>query len=70
MFQDKSGNLWLSGGSRNDKLMALYRYDGKTFAPIMKSRQVFGVTQDVNGNIWIGTENGVSVYNGKSVTAI
>ena len=66
IFEDKTGNLWLSEGETEG--MALYRYDGKTFSKIASSGQVFGITEDRDGNIWFGTVNGVQRYDGKSFT--
>ena len=53
--------------------MALYRYDGNSFTKIIGKyssgdNQIFGATEDKNGNIWFGTMNGVYSYDGKSLT--
>jgi ligand-binding sensor domain-containing protein len=66
IFEDKTGNLWLSEG--DSKGMTLVRYDGKTFTPVKRDTQVFGVTQDNSGMLWFGTANGVCRYDGKTFT--
>ena len=66
IFEDRAGNLWLSGGKENGKDMTLYKYDGKIFSEIKTSLQIFGVTEDRDGNIWFGTASGVCRYDGKS----
>jgi ligand-binding sensor domain-containing protein len=58
IFEDKSGNLWLSGSNNNSKMMTLLKYDGKTFSEIANHIQVFGVCEDLENNIWYGTERG------------
>ncbi len=74
IFEDSTGNLWLSEGEVNlkdntwhqDTGMALTKYDGKSFTKIKNDRQLFGITEDSNGNIWFGTDNGVWRYDGKN----
>ena len=67
-LQDKMGNIWF--GTTGD---GVYRYDGNTFtnfstAEGLGSRAVWTVYEDVGGNIWFGTNAGVSRYDGKSFT--
>jgi ligand-binding sensor domain-containing protein len=66
IFGDRAGNLWLSEGDGGNSGMTLSRYDGRFFAEIGKSVQIFGIAEDRAGNIWVGTEKGVSRYDGKS----
>ena len=68
IFEDKIGNLWLSGGTINTKSqdMTLTKYDGKSFVKIRNDFQIFGITEDKAGNIWFGTANGVCRFDGKS----
>ncbi|MBX7126508.1 MAG: hypothetical protein K1X47_12510 [Cyclobacteriaceae bacterium] len=69
-LQDKSGNLWF-GTTEN----GLYKYDGKSFtrfliADGLNSNNVASLLEDQEGQIWIGTEAGLCIYNGKSFTSI
>jgi ligand-binding sensor domain-containing protein len=64
IFEDKAGNLWLSQSDANE--MSLYRYDGKTFSKVASRGQVFGITEDKHGNIWFGSIQGVTRYDGTS----
>ncbi len=68
IFEDRTGNIWLSEGTLNGAYMTLSRYNGNTFTKIDSSRQVFGIIEDGDNNIWFGTENGISRYDGKSFT--
>ena len=64
IFEDHSGNLWLSSGEVNHPLMILYRYDPSSLSlvKIKEERQVFGITEDRSGHIWFGTEKGVQRF--------
>ena len=62
IYEDKTGNLWLSEGMVNSSDMTLSRYDGKSFTKITEDKQVFGIIQDKSGNFWFGTANGVCRY--------
>ncbi|MBC7865837.1 MAG: histidine kinase [Bacteroidia bacterium] len=84
VFEDRSGKFWMNASSTNPQNMVLYRYDPLTepgtkensFTEIIVkndqkdpfTNQIFGVTEDRNGNIWFGTVNGVCYYDGKSFT--
>lgn len=51
----------------------MYKYDGRTFTNYttedgLSNNDVLCMTQDNAGNIWFGTDDGVSRYNGKSFT--
>lgn len=70
-FQDKAGNIWLgkSGGQ------GLFCYDGKTFVSYTgkkgwNNRPVYAMEEDRNGSLWIGTDDGVYRYDGKTFTAV
>lgn len=62
IFEDKTGNLWLSEGMVNSSDMTLSRYDGKSFTKITEDKQVFGIIQDKSGYFWFGTANGICRY--------
>jgi ligand-binding sensor domain-containing protein len=74
LYEDKAGNLWMCSGEPNNRGMSLYKYDQKslllnngmsTEAKLIKKGegQIFGITEDANGNIWFGTERGACRYN-------
>lgn len=71
IFEDKGGDFWISSGE--EKGMALYKYDLKSFTKIIeKSKdgdsQIFEIAEDKAGNIWFGKMGGVCRYDGKSFT--
>jgi ligand-binding sensor domain-containing protein len=69
-MQDKAGNLWF-GTTEN----GLYKYDGKSFSQFtvtngLNSNSIFCILEDKDGKIWIGTEAGLCLYDGKSFAKI
>ena len=69
-LQDKAGNLWF-GTTEN----GLYKYDGKSFSRFLvsnglSSNNIFCILEDNDGKIWIGTEAGLCLYDGKSFAKI
>ncbi|MGJ8667151.1 MAG: ligand-binding sensor domain-containing protein [Patiriisocius sp.] len=65
IFQDSKGKYWL--GSHNEGVCV---YNGKTFQYFttnegLANNQVRNVQEDTNGNIWLGTASGVSMYDGE-----
>lgn len=80
LMEDRAGNIWMSSGVIDPALgvafavsNTLYRYDGKTMHKVSEKRekennQIFGIAEDLAGNIWFGTGRGTFRYDGKSVT--
>ena len=69
-LQDKAGNLWF--GTSND---GLYQYDGKSFrqflmADGLNSNAINDILEDKSGKIWIGTKDGICLYDGKTFAKI
>jgi len=65
-LQDKAGNLWF--GTTGE---GVYKFDGKSFTQYTTSdgllhNKVFCIFEDHQGKIWIGTNNGISVYDDHS----
>lgn len=66
VLEDRKGNFWFASiGS------GVYYYDGKSFRNFttkdgLANDRVTNIYEDRTGNIWLGTENGASRYNGKS----
>lgn len=69
-MQDKSGNLWF-GTTDN----GLYKYDGKSFKQFtindgLDCNKIYCILEDKGGKIWVGTEVGLCLYNGKTFSKI
>ena len=69
-MQDKAGNLWF-GTTQN----GLYKYDGKSFTQFLvadglNSNNIYSLLEDKEGKIWIGTEAGLCLYDGKTFAKI
>jgi len=72
IYEDSKQNIWfLQSESSNIYQMSLYRYDKDNIIPglenatkiITEQGQIFGLTEDSDGNIWFGTERGACCYN-------
>jgi ligand-binding sensor domain-containing protein len=69
-LQDKVGNLWF--GTTGD---GVYRYDGKSFTNFtmkdgLDNNQILSILEDLKGNIWFGSRNGICRFDGKIITRI
>jgi ligand-binding sensor domain-containing protein len=65
---DKDGNVWFSIRGEG-----VYRYDGKSFTNFttkdgLCNNNVGAIIQDREGNILIGTKNGICIYDGNKFT--
>lgn len=70
IFEDRRGNLYINGSKPGGRGMTMSKYDGNSIRQIASNtNQVFGITEDRDGNIWFGTEAGVSRYNGQGVVS-
>jgi ligand-binding sensor domain-containing protein len=70
IYQDQAGILWF-GTTEN----GLYKYDGKSFSRFLvadglNSNNIYAILQDTVGNLWLGTEAGLCIYDGKNFTEI
>jgi ligand-binding sensor domain-containing protein len=70
MMEDKAGNLWF--GTTGD---GVYKYDGKQFVNYttkqgLKSNAIWSLLEDQKGNILIGTDAGLSMFNGKVISPV
>lgn len=68
IIEDKNGNIWVATMGEG-----VYRFDGRTFMNFsttdgLMANVVFSMMEGKDGNLWFGTSNGVSRYNGKSFT--
>lgn len=63
IFEDQRGDLWFAHGDRG-----LSRYDGRSFShfttQLLRGR-ITDISQDLQGNLWVVTEEGVSRYDGE-----
>ena len=69
-LQDNNGNLWF--GTTGE---GVYQYDGKEFIQFtekdgLSNNSVWSILEDKSGNIWFGTSDGISRYDGKTITKI
>lgn len=69
-MKDKSGNLWF-GTTDN----GLYKYDGKSFNQFtindgLDCNKIYCILDDKDGKIWVGTEVGLCLYDGKTFSKI
>lgn len=69
-MQDRAGNIWF-GTTEN----GLYKYDGKSFRQFLLadgliSNSINDIQEDIDSKIWIGTDAGVCVYDGKTFAKI
>ena len=68
IYKDSRGTMWIGTGS------GLCRFDGKRFQVLgsghgLVGDNVFSMTEDENGNLWIGCmKGGISRYDGKVFT--
>lgn len=64
-LMDKSGNLWFGTSGEG-----VYKYDGKVFTQYTKKdglcdNQIFLIFEDKAGEIWFGSRDAISHFNGK-----
>ena len=69
-LKDRSGNLWL-GTTDN----GLFKYDGNSFKQFtindgLDCNKIYCVLEDKEGKIWVGTEVGLCLYDGKTFSKI
>ncbi len=74
VYEDQKGNIWTSSESTSAKGWALSRYEesslnkGEAIVTELKTidGMFFGILEDNNGHIWVGSLNGVYCYNGEA----
>lgn len=74
IYEDRNGNIWTSSQRANGSWV-LSRYEAKSLHTENrivtdidpKAGMVFGILEDDEGNIWVGTIQGVFRYDGKYV---
>jgi len=69
-MKDKDGNLWFGTTGAG-----IYKYDGKVFTRYsekegLSSNFVVGIAQDIKGNIWVATNNGIFYSKGNSFSRL
>ncbi|MET3126805.1 ligand-binding sensor domain-containing protein [Arcicella rosea] len=69
-LKDKSGNIWF--GTTGE---GVYRYDGKVFTQFTQKdglcgNGIFFMIEDISGDIWFGSKDAISRFDGKKFTNI
>src|SRR5688572_9684445 len=69
-LQDRAGNFWFGTTG-----YGVYKYDGKSFTRFtvsndLNSNMVYCMLEAKDGKIWIGTEAGAYLYDGKTFSEI
>lgn len=69
-IQDKVGNLWFGTSGEG-----VFQYDGNVFTQYtakdgLGSNVVWSILLDSSGNVWFGTDDGVSRYDGKIISKV
>ena len=64
-YLDKDGSIWFSSNGGG-----LFHYNGKSYKYYteedgLSSNQVHSIVSDKNGNLWFGTQNGLTKYDRK-----
>lgn len=67
-LKDRAGNIWFGTSGEG-----VYRYDGKTFTQFtpkdgLCSKGIFYIIQDNSGDIWFGSREAISRFDGKKFT--
>jgi len=78
-LQDRSGNLWFGttgegvfryGTSRDNNSGQRKLFTQFTKKDGLSDNTVWSVLEDTSGNIWFGTNNGISRYDGKTIAEV
>ena len=71
IFQDKQGFIWFGtsfGLNRFDGIYCKTYYYNKADSNSLVHNNILRIAEDANGNLWIGTQEGVSCFNPGSET--
>lgn len=75
IYEDQKGNIWTSSESPDDRRQwMLSRYEQQTLSDekatattiLQQENMFFGIVEDQEGGIWLGSLNGVCRYDGQS----
>ena len=76
MYEDKKGNIWFSSGVNKSGMIrseprGLCRYNGKSYTLFtskdgLTDLDVWSITEDNDGNIWVGARNGLFRFHSPS----
>ncbi|MCI5081528.1 MAG: hypothetical protein MRY78_07555 [Saprospiraceae bacterium] len=69
-LEDKKGNLWFGTTAEG-----VYKFDGKTFVQYtksdgLKSNMTYCIFESSEGEIWLGTDDGLFVFNGNAFSEV
>jgi len=71
IYEDKKGNIWTSSDSAGSWILSRYDFSStgveqRSVSEIKKGEKMFfGILEDSDGNIWVGSLNGVYQYDGQ-----
>lgn len=68
IFQDSKGNYWFGSHKEGVALFNGISFKYFTINDGLPDNQIRSIQEDKNGNIWLGTSNGISMYNGYQFT--
>ncbi|SCA57760.1 exported hypothetical protein [Candidatus Terasakiella magnetica] len=75
LFEDKAGNIWIGTNDglnlydKSTNKITIFKHDPNQQNTIVNNsfnNSAQTIAEDTNGNIWLGTQDGVSVYNVKN----
>ena len=65
IYRDKSDNIWISTKSNG-----VYKFDGKEFKNYDVPVSIMSMTEDRNGNLWLGGAGGLYCINSKGIVNV
>lgn len=73
VFQDSKNNVWIGVGDQGavrmkDGVITKFSLNDADKSHRIIDKRVQCIAEDKNGNIWLGTQAGISVFNGSSIT--
>lgn len=68
-FSDSKGRVWF-GGSIYNEGSGLWVYESGTWRKELSDVYIYSIIEDINGNIYFGTGNGVLKYDGTNYSSI
>ena len=76
MYEDQSGNLWFGtyGGGLNklpynQKDLDAPKFENYTIKDGLASNIIYRILGDDKGNLWISTDNGLSMFNPNTIAS-
>jgi ligand-binding sensor domain-containing protein/serine phosphatase RsbU (regulator of sigma subunit) len=71
LLQDRTGNLWIgSGVSILNAGIGVLRHTGGEYSSVSTEFPIFGLTEDSQGRLWLGTNEGAHYWEDGNLTAL